>query len=88
MNYKECFCRELEKNGEIEGFNSIFEFDRFEKYLKELVQNKELIQISHTREKWFWEKKFRCANCNQIWILTEPDFPFKGYWGRTDWQNK
>jgi hypothetical protein len=85
INNKECGCIELEKVSEIKGFNSIFEFERFQKYLDKLIQEKKLIQVSYIREKWFWEKKLRCAMCNKVWILTEPDFPFKGYWGKANY---
>lgn len=76
---KDCICKELEKVGEIDGFNSEFEFIKFEKELHSDVVDGELIEVGFHRNQ-FWERIFKCSKCSTLWILTEPDFPYKGHW--------
>lgn len=76
----DCICVMLE---EIDGFHSIWEFERFQRYVEELVKNRDLVEVS-VQKKYagFPEQWYQCNSCNQIWRLIHPDFPFKGIWDR------
>jgi hypothetical protein len=75
-----CNCDILE---EIKGFQSIYEFERFQKYIANLIEEGELLDISVQKYyAGFPEELFRCKTCDTIWRLIHPDFPFKGLWTR------
>jgi hypothetical protein len=78
VNQMNCVCNVFEK---IDEFNSIGEFERFQKYIKEFLENGNLIEIP-VKKKYagFVEQWFKCVGCGQIWRLVHPDFPFKGIW--------
>lgn len=79
-NTLECICSVLE---EIDGFHSIWEFERFQKYIEGLVKDGDLVQVPVKKYyAGFPEEWYRCKECPQIWRLVHPDFPFKGIWGR------
>jgi hypothetical protein len=79
-NRVECICIDLYQ---IESFNSIYEFERFEGYIRNLVERGELTEVTVTNHyAGFPEKWFQCTQCNQIWRLVYPDFPFKGLWDK------
>lgn len=75
-----CICTVFE---EIDGFSSNSEFERFQRYIANLVEKKSLIPIkSHcvNRDYSIPIERFKCVSCHKIWILKHPDFPFKGLW--------
>lgn len=74
----DCICNLLEA---INGFYSIAEFERFQRYIDRLLKDGDLIEIP-VQEKFagFDEQWYKCAACEQIWRLIHPDFPFKGIW--------
>lgn len=73
-----CICNMLE---EINGFFSISEFERFQKYAEGLANDGDLIEIPVKQPcAGFPEQWYRCKSCSQIWRLVHPDFPFKGIW--------
>jgi hypothetical protein len=78
----ECICDYLE---EIDEFFSITEFERFEKYIKKLLEDGELVEVE-VLEKYlnFEQHWFECSVCKQKWRLVYPDFPFKGFWMKYD----
>lgn len=82
-NKIDCICEVLE---EIRGFNSLSEFDRFLKYIKGLLKENYLTQVTVTQKyansQIFKEQWYECTGCKQIWRLVTPDFPFKGLWER------
>ena len=73
-----CICDTLEK---IDEFYSIGEFEKFQKYIDGLLKDEDLIEIP-VQKKYagFPEQWYKCPNCQQIWRLVHPDFPFKGLW--------
>lgn len=74
----ECICNVLE---EINDFQSVGEFERFQKYIEGLVEVGDLIEVSVKKPyAGFPEQWFKCKSCFQIWRLVYPDFPFKGIW--------
>lgn len=83
MKNRECICFELGKNNYIGGFDSIYKYEQFEKYINSLVNINELIETK-TFRKWFWSHCYECSFCKKSWILVEPDFPFRGYFGKTE----
>lgn len=75
----DCICNVLE---EINEFFSITEFERFQKYIKELENDGDLIEIPVEKKyAGFPEQWYKCKSCSQVWRLVHPDFPFKGIWG-------
>ncbi|VBB09669.1 Hypothetical protein LUCI_4967 [Lucifera butyrica] len=78
----ECICSQFE---EINGFYSIYEFERFQKYLEGIVRTGDMKEVP-VQEYYatFQEKWFECDNCSQIWRLVYPDFPFKGLWNKME----
>lgn len=78
----ECICDVLEK---IDEFKSIWEFERFQKYIDGLVNEGELVEIAVQKPyAGFPEQWFRCNGCQQAWRLVHPDFPFKGVWEKVN----
>ena len=74
----DCICIDLE---EINEFFSIAEFERFQKYLDELVNSEEFEEIQVQKPfAGFPEQWYKCKACSHIWRLVHPDFPFKGLW--------
>jgi len=75
-----CVCDVLE---EIEDFRSISEFERFQKYIDDLVSAGDLTEVN-VRKPYagFPEQWYQCKECHQIWRLVHPDFPFKGLWNK------
>lgn len=74
----DCICDKLE---DIQEFYSIYEFERFQRYVNSLVTDGDLKEVSV--EKYyagFKEQWFMCIKCKQVWRLVHPDFPFKGLW--------
>ena len=84
MNNK-CKCDFLE---EIHGFNSLFEYEKFQEYLNHQINNKFLkeIRVNQNYEKGlvYGGKWYKCFGCHEIWRLVEPDFPFRGLWEKVD----
>jgi hypothetical protein len=78
VNNVDCICSVLEK---IDGFDSIWEFERFQKYIATLINSNDLRSI-RVQKKYDGgiEEWYRCTGCNTIWRLVFPDFPFKGLW--------
>jgi hypothetical protein len=79
-NTLSCVCKTLE---EINGFNSIYEFERFQLYLSNLLNKKDFIKVEKSRNPKNYEipKEFyKCNKCHCNWVLEYPDFPFKGSW--------
>jgi hypothetical protein len=79
----DCICNVLE---DIDGFQSIGEFERFQKFTNELAIEKELLEI-HVRDQYFQgleEQWYQCTKCSQIWRLVHPDYPFTGLWTKID----
>ena len=75
---KSCICNRLE---EINEFYSIVEFEKFKKYIDELVNDDELVEISVQKQyAGFQEKWYKCKICSKVWRMVYPDFPFKGIW--------
>jgi hypothetical protein len=76
-----CICNVLE---EINGFNSLYEFERFLIYIDNLVKDTDLVEIpvesKYGGSNILQEKWYKCAECNQKWRLVYPDFPFEGLW--------
>ncbi|CNJ57160.1 hypothetical protein HB991_11155 [Yersinia mollaretii] len=68
---------------EINSFQSIGEFNRFQDWLNLQLNDGVITEIPVTayyasenfHERWF--KK----HSGEIWRLVDPDFPFLGYWG-------
>jgi len=78
VNKINCICNAFE---EINGFFSIAEFERFQSYIKKLVDDGDLIEIAVTKPyAGFPERWYKCKSCSKIWRLAYPDFPFKGIW--------
>lgn len=76
----ECICDVLE---EINGFKSILEFERFQRYITGLVEDGELVEVTvKNYYAGFHEQWFKCKSCSTIWRLVYPDFPFTGIWGK------
>ncbi len=74
----ECICDFLE---EIDEFRSIWEFEKFQKYLDGLIKDGDLIEVEVGKPyAGFPEQWFLCNGCQQTWRLVHPDFPFKGLW--------
>lgn len=76
---------------EIDGFESINEFERFMHYINDEIINKELIEIPaktayfpnsdlSKNERWFID-----TTDDIIWRLVPPDFPFEGFFKRVDY---
>lgn len=81
-NWMNCVCNALE---EIDGFNSISEFERFQKYLADLVNKQELRKLRVKRIKKYYTRpveRYKCVVCYSIWKLEFPDFPLRGSWKR------
>jgi hypothetical protein len=82
-NKMNCICDVLY---EICGFDSMSEFERFQKYLANLVKEQELILIPSYRKRrekrdyTIIKEKFECGSCHQAWILAHPDPPASGSW--------
>lgn len=76
-----CICSSL---FEISEFESPSEFTRFQKYVKNLLTDEELVETpveNHfDNNSLFEEHWYKCRNCSQVWRLVYPDFPFKGLW--------
>nr|WP_092074116.1 hypothetical protein [Dendrosporobacter quercicolus]NSL47753.1 hypothetical protein [Dendrosporobacter quercicolus DSM 1736]SDM77983.1 hypothetical protein SAMN04488502_10788 [Dendrosporobacter quercicolus] len=73
-----CICESLE---EINEFRSILEFERFLRYISDLIKQGDLFEIPVEKSyAGFPEKWYKCSNCGEIWRLVYPDFPFKGLW--------
>jgi hypothetical protein len=75
-----CICAEFE---EMDGFYSIYEFERFQKYIEDLVRNESLIPIRSCSSKKYYmipTERFKCKHCHQIWALKHPDSPSSGSW--------
>ena len=74
----ECICNFLE---EINEFFSIGEFERFQRYLKRILNEGDLEEVQ-VKEYYsgFEEHWYKCKDCQQVWRLVHPDFPFKGMW--------
>lgn len=79
MDYKlGCICEFLE---EISEFYSPLEFERFQKYIENLINSGDLKEIAvQNHYGGFNEQWFVCTKCKNIWRLVHPDFPFKGLW--------
>lgn len=78
VNKIDCICQMLY---EIKGFSSLNGFQRFKEYIKNLVDEGDLIPIPVTnRYADFSEEWYKCKSCEQVWKLVYPDFPFKGLW--------
>jgi hypothetical protein len=77
-NHLKCICDVFER---INGFYSIYEFEKFQDYINGLIKDGELIEIP-VKEKYFEFKEqwFQCTKYKHIWRLVYPDFPFKGLW--------
>jgi len=74
----DCICDVLY---EISEFESIMEFERFEKYINKFTEDKYLIEIAVQKYyAGFKERWFLCPKCTNVWRLVYPDFPFKGIW--------
>lgn len=74
----ECICNILD---EINEFQSIWEFERFQKYVDGLVKDGDFVEIPvQVYYAGFPEQWFKCKSCSQKWRLVHPDFPFKGIW--------
>lgn len=80
-----CICDNWEA---IHGFRSAGEFDRFVKWIDELIKEGSVEEIpvavhaggiELTVERWF-----RCPGCPKIWRLVEPDVPFLGTFAPVD----
>lgn len=69
----------------IEKFNSLSEFLRFEKFIEDKLGAKILTEIGvedyyagvNFKERWFL-----INDENKVWRLVYPDAPFQGYWGQ------
>jgi hypothetical protein len=82
---KKCKCGFLE---EIHGFISLGEFEKFKKYLEEQVQKNNLSEVdadlNYEKGLIYGGKWYKCLECNEIWRLVDPDFPFKGLWEKVE----
>ncbi len=69
---------------EINGFNSIYEFERFLTYIDILVKDIDIVEVpvesKYGESNILQEKRYKCTECNQQWRLVYPDFPFVGHW--------
>jgi hypothetical protein len=83
---EKCFCYDEGTKNEIKEFNSIFHYERFQRLIDWFVK-KGLINELGFKQTWFWERHFECPICKEVWILSEPDFTYKGYWGKKVWFN-
>lgn len=80
VNKINCACKDFE---EISEFYSISEFERFQRYIEELVNDGSLVEVQvQKRFAGFPEQWYHCKGCMQTWRLVHPDFPFKGIWER------
>ncbi len=79
----ECICKYFE---EINGFFSPREFQRFEKYIDDLVNGGEIKEVPVIKSLGYgdYEKWFECSTCHEIWRLISPDYPFTGVWRKVD----
>ena len=81
-NTVKCVCNILE---EIREFRSILEFERFLKYIADLVSEGDLIEVSvNDFYAGFPEKWYQCSGSRHVWRLVYPDFPFKGLWEKVE----
>jgi len=82
---KKCNCGFLE---EIHGFISPSEYEQFKEYLDEKIKNSILIKVdsdaNYNKGMLYGGTWYKCLNCNEIWRLVPPDFPFKGLWEKVD----
>ena len=78
VNKIDCICNVMEV---IDGFKSIWEFERFQKYIEQLLKDGYIIETP-VEQKYagFNEQWYKCKDCEQMWRLVHPDFPFKGLW--------
>jgi len=77
-NKVNCVCSILY---EIKDFASLNEFKKLEKYITDLVNSGDLVEIPVGKHyAGFSEKWYKCNGCSQKWSLVYPDFPFKGLW--------
>ncbi len=73
-----CICKVLE---EISEFQSLYEFDRFQKYIGDSEKRGDLKEVAVQQYyAGFNEQWFICTGCKNIWRLVHPDFPFEGLW--------
>ncbi len=69
---------------EINGFNSLNEFNRFEKWLQNEILNLSFSEVPVQQYYCgvnFQERWFKVEQNGELWRLVYPDFPFTGYWG-------
>ncbi len=71
-----CLCSQWD---EIHGFQAPSEYDRFVKWIEELIKEKKVREVEvEQRYGGFRERWFRCDGCQKTWRLVDHDFPFKG----------
>jgi hypothetical protein len=80
----------------IHGFQSPYEFERFVRWLESQLDGTGAVELpvsrryagsDTTRERWFrcekdGEIELYAERARSIWRLVEPDFPFRGVFGR------
>lgn len=71
---------------EIIEFNSLYEFNMFEKYISDRLDEGEMEEIEpkfyfHGKSDHFKndDRWFEDYASNEVWRLVPPDFPFKGF---------
>lgn len=78
-----CKCNRIDSIGEVNEFNTNFEFLKFEKELHKYTISGIIEEKSFQRNS-YWETVFHCKKCGNEWILVEPDYPFKGYFKKVN----
>lgn len=71
-----CVQCDLHKN----GFQTENEFTDFEDLLGQLVRSAQFERLGRKSEARFFEVRYKCNNCNAIWILSIPDQAYRGGW--------
>lgn len=83
---KQCRCGFLE---EIHGFDSPYDFERFCAYIKSQLEAKNLVSVKcdskYEKGLIFGGEWYKCTECNEIWRLVPPDFPFTGLWEKVEY---
>jgi len=78
-----CSCNELRDLVQIEGFKSMKDYRDL---LDRLKSDKTIdIHLPSNYKHNFGESCFKCLVCDKIWIIVQPDYPIRGYFGKLDW---
>ncbi len=80
---KTCNCDRLRDLVKINGFNSPKEYREL---LEQLESDKRMAKFTPSNSnRKFGEVCFKCLICNEVWIIVQPDYPIRGYFGKLEW---